>query len=182
MKCATQNDEPEDLVSVPVYGDASAGPGRTVHAEPLRYRQVTRDQYFHDFQQAPDGRRFAYWRVVGDSAVPIYFDQEEVPVEVLPPGTQQFKNDTVYVFRWMDDVMIKRLRRRPDGTIQAFSLNPGIPVYEFRPAEHDFEVLGRVIGPPKQQLYAALVARAFEIQREVWSTIAAAERGRGSDA
>lgn len=159
-------------VEVPVYGDASAGPGRIIRGEPTRYRSVSREEYFYDFQHAPNGGNFAYFRIKGDSAVPVYFDGEEVPVEVIPPGTQSFINDTTYIFRWREEAMIKRIRRLPDNTIHAFSLNPAVPVFEFKPIdEHEFEVLGRVIGGQKQQLYAAMVGRMFAIQQQVWDVI-----------
>jgi phage repressor protein C with HTH and peptisase S24 domain len=99
------------------------------------------------------------FEVVGDSAVPVYYDGEDVPVEVKG-RTQEFEQDTVYVFRYQKkDVMIKRLRRLDDDRIRAQSLNPGIDDQILYHHEHDFAILGRVIDNKKQQLYTSLVNR-----------------------
>lgn len=164
----------EAYVEVPIYGGASAGPGLTPPGEVHRYERLTRREFQRIFgRPAPDGdvTRVGFWEVIGDSAAPVYFEHELVPVEVVGP-TQAFNNDGLYVFRWDGSVMLKRLRRQPDGSIRAVSLNPSIDPFVFRPnGDYEFAVLGRVIQPEKQQLYAALVGRAFAIQQQVWDVI-----------
>lgn len=157
-----------EKIRVPIYEGAGAGQGLLAHDDPDDYQELTISEYSRVFQRAPGQDGVAYFRVTGDSAAPIYFDNELVPVEVLAPGTQQFVNDTVYVFRWRGSVMLKRLRLLADGRVRATSLNPSVDPFYFKPEnEHDFAVLGRVIGCQKQQLYTALVSRAFAIQKQV---------------
>lgn len=160
-------DEPE-TVRVPEYGEVGAGPGR-IPLEVVSYREITVREFVMDFGQRPPpsgvvtGR--GYFTVVGDSAAPIYFDRERVPVEELPDPTQRFRQDTVYVFRWEGDLMLKRLRKLEGGRIRAYSLNPSIDPFHFRPeGEHDFAVVAIAREPQKQQLYAVLVGRFLRFE------------------
>lgn len=72
---------------------------------------------------------------------------------------ERFRHDAKYGYRYRDDAQLKRLRRVDDATIEARSLNPGIPLQVLKPQEYEFEILGRVIETPKQQLYGVLVGR-----------------------
>ncbi|MEM6783582.1 MAG: helix-turn-helix domain-containing protein [Bacteroidota bacterium] len=153
----------EARVLVALYGEVSAGPGR-VPLEPTRFRAITPRQFALDFGAVPpaSGRsvRRGYFVVVGDSAAPTYFDGDLVPVEVLPEPTQQFRQDTLYVFHWGDDLLLKRLRRLEDGRVRASSLNPSVEPFDFEPVNgHEFAVVALVRETAKQQLYAALVGR-----------------------
>ena len=161
----------EERVDVPVFGRASAGPGLVPPDEVERYERMTRFEFERTFggpaPQNGGAGRYGFWEVRGDSAAPVYFENELVPVELVGP-TQRFENDCLYVFRWDDSVMLKRLRSLPDGCVRAISLNPSIDPFLFRPnGAHEFAVLGRVIQPQKQQLYAALVGRAFAIRKRM---------------
>lgn len=109
--------------------------------------------------------------MIGDSAAPVYFDRERVPVEMLPEPTQHFRNDTVYVFYLEEedgggDFMLKRLRRMPGGKVEAESLNPGLKPFIFSPTSaHDFAVVAIAREPTKQQLYASLIGRFMRNER-----------------
>ena len=156
---------------VPVYGEAAAETRGTCRAieEPFGYRDLTAEEYTRTFQRPPprNGEEaVGYFRIVGDSASPIYLDGEDVPVELVPrEQRQQFKDETVYVFRWREDLYVKRLQKLEGGAIRAYSLNPDIEVREFKPADdNEFEILGRVLNHPKQQLYAAFVGRTLGIR------------------
>lgn len=162
--------EETETVRVPEYGEVGAGPGR-VPLEVVRYREVTVREFVMDFGLRPPptgvvtGR--GYFTVIGDSAAPIYFDRERVPVEELPAPTQDFHQDTVYVFRWGGDLMLKRLRRLEGGRVRAYSLNPSIEPFHFQPAEDDdFAVVAIAREHQKQQLYAALVGRFFRFETD----------------
>ena len=175
LPAETEGDSTSDLtgadtetVRVPEYGEVGAGPGR-VPLEVVSYREITVREFVVDFGQRPPpsgivtGR--GYFTVVGDSAAPIYFDRERVPVEELPDPTQRFRQDTVYVFRWEGDLMLKRLRKLEGGRIRAYSLNPSIEPFHFRPeGEHDFAVVAIAREPQKQQLYAVLVGRFLRFE------------------
>lgn len=166
-------------IRVPVFGSASAGPGRSPLNEMVEYyEEMAVSEFVLTFRRPPPSNGhngIGFFKIVGSSAAPVYFDGELVPVELLPPGTQEFIPDTVYVFRWDGQVMLKRLRKIAGGQVEAQSLNPGLSAFVFQPSdEYGFAVLARVIEPEKQQLYAALVGRMFSIQKATRDVI----RGR----
>lgn len=146
------------VVAVRHFGPASAGDG-SVLDDPSTI-QLTAREYAQTFG-SHDPDEVGFFQVVGDSAAPIYFDEEDVPV-LVEGDTQRFQNDTLYVFRHRDSVMLKRLRRTGGGEeIVGLSLNPSIPAYRFQAGEGDFEVLGRVIDTTKQQLYTSMMRKLF---------------------
>lgn len=156
----------EDFVSVPYYGRVGAGPPR-VPLEAVEMVHVPVSVYAQDFGEPPrlgpggyeSYERFGYFTIDGDSAAPVFFDGERLPVQEL--RQDQFINDLLYVFLWDDMCQLKRLRRTPGGAIEARSLNPSIDIFRFHPGEdrEDFRVLALARMPPKQELYTALVGR-----------------------
>ena len=170
---AGPGDDPDAVVAVPQYGHVGAGDGR-VPPKRVGTLHVTLAEYAHDFAEPPrrvsselgdryaPGNRFGYFIIDGDSAAPVFFDRERVPVQLLDPE-RTFANDLLYVFRWQGEYQIKRLRLRPDGTVRASSLNPSIDPFEFKVAdEEDFAVVALARVSQKQQLYTALVGRLFD--------------------
>jgi transcriptional regulator with XRE-family HTH domain len=155
-----------DIVHTREYGLVGAGPGR----EPLdtvRLIPIPREQFIAHFGIAPsDDGRHGYFIVDGDSAAPVYFDRDLVPVEMLPRATQRFKQDTLYVFwRRNEGLQLKRLRRIDANRVRAYALNPSIPPITFEPSEDDFYVLAIAREPQRQQLYAAMVGRFLRAER-----------------
>lgn len=155
----------DNMVEVPLYGSVGAGPGMAP-MPPDGFILVQKDEYLYDFREVPDGNRtsrLGYFIVEGRSAAPTYFDKERVPVRVYNEPTQSFRNDVVYIFRWMGDLMIKELRLlsndEEDGmVIRAKSLNPSIDPQIIHVRDvNDFAVVASVIEPPKQQLYATFI-------------------------
>ncbi|MEM6326368.1 MAG: LexA family transcriptional regulator [Bacteroidota bacterium] len=157
-------------VPVPQYGHVGAGDGR-VPPKQIGVLHVTPAEYALDFAEPPrvitteigdryaPAERFGYFIVDGDSAAPVFFDRERVPVQLLDPE-KSFANDLLFVFRWAGEYQLKRLRRLPGGVIRATSLNPGIEPFEFRLAdEEDFAVVALARVSQKQQIYTALVGR-----------------------
>ena len=143
---------------MPVFGKASAGDGCTAVEEPIETTVVPVAEYRRVFgSRAAAGGQLGYWRVDGDSAAPVFFDEELVPVEMIGP-TQEFTPERVYVFRWNEHFYIKRLIMQADKTIKAQSLNPAVEDFTFKPKNgHGFAVLGKVLQSPKQQLYVSLL-------------------------
>lgn len=137
------------------YGPASAGDGRTL--QPTGEVELTEGEYRARFG-ARSTDRVGLFKIEGDSAAPIYFDGEQIPVE-MKGETQDFREDTVYVFRYRNDIMVKRLRTLQDGCVRAESLNPGIDDRVLHPDGDNFEIVGRVIDNAKQQLYTSMVGR-----------------------
>jgi phage repressor protein C with HTH and peptisase S24 domain len=144
------------------YGPASAENEKARTLNPRGIVDMAEGEYRARFgHREPDA--VGLFEVVGDSAAPVYFEGEDVPVEVKG-DTQEFVEDAIYVFRYEQDVMLKRLRtekyeKGEAKRIRAESLNPGVDDRILKPNSQNFEVLGRVIDNQKQQLYTSLVGR-----------------------
>ena len=62
-------------------------------------------------------------------------------------GIDEIKMDAVYVLNLNDELYIKRLQRKPDGTILMISDNAKYQPYTIQNGEKDkFQVLGRIVG------------------------------------
>lgn len=158
-------------VSVPYFGGVGAGDPR-LPAEGAMVR-VAAEVYALDFGEPPrlvggayrPHDRYGYFTVYGDSAAPVYFSGERLPVQTLAEGAD-FVSDLLYVFRWDGMYQLKRLRRVPGGGVVATSLNPGIEPFSFHPAEDDeeFAVVALARAGHKQQLYTSLVMRFLRLE------------------
>lgn len=79
----------------------------------------------------------------GDSMRPTFDDGDPLLVD---RGVHDIKMDAVYVLAVNDDLYIKRLQRRPDGSLLMLSDNPQYQPYHITNGEKNkVEVLGRVL-------------------------------------
>ena len=79
----------------------------------------------------------------GDSMEPTFKDGDSLLVD---RGVTDIKLDAIYVLALRDELYIKRVQRRPDGTVMMLSDNPSYQPYQIKNAERDqFQVLGRVV-------------------------------------
>ena len=155
-------------VSVPYFGRVGAGDPR-VPPRAVGQIRVSAALYALEFGEPPrveaggfvPFERFGYFRVDGDSASPVFFDGERLPVQLLPRPSETFANDLVYVFQWDGMFQLKRLRLHPGGRVEAMSLNPAIPSFHFHPADdaEEFAVVAMARVGVKQQIYTSLVGR-----------------------
>lgn len=80
---------------------------------------------------------------VGDSMMPTFCDGDVLMVD---RGVTDVKVDAVYVLALRDELYIKRLQRRPDGSLLMLSDNRSYEPYQIDNGERDsFRVLGRVV-------------------------------------
>ena len=159
----------EEEVRAYVFGEANAAGelvlGPQDHDHP-KTRAVSPAKWRADFgESVPYGASsHGYWLVRGDSAAPIFFEGEEVPVRKIGP-TQEFEPEGVYIFRWNGDLYLKRLFRTDEG-VYAQSLNPAVRDMRFRPGNgHDFAVLAKVRSSMKQQLLVSLLGDKLQPNR-----------------
>ena len=152
---ATSTTEP---VEVPRYGLVSAGPGAAPDIEPVE-NIITDGKEYRRLFGYRKVKRVGFFEVRGDSASPYYMDGERVPVEIVGP-TQEFDDERIYVFRWRDDLRLKRLVKMDDHRVRMVSLNTGISPRLIEPyGDHDFVIWGEVLLPPKQEWFNSLVNR-----------------------
>ena len=159
----------EEEVRAYVFGEANAAGELVLAPEDGKHpktRIISRAKWRADFgDTVPYGASsHGYWVVRGDSAAPLYFSGEEVPVRKVGP-TQEFEPEGVYIFRWNDKLYLKRLFDE-DGQVYAQSLNPGVRDMRFRPGNgHEFAVLAKVCTSTKQELFISLLGNKLEPNR-----------------
>lgn len=87
-----------------------------------------------------DPRSLLLIEAVGDSMTPTLEDSDLLLVDLSEP---RFRHDGIYVLRRENELEVKRLQRRPDGTINIISDNPA-----YAPsivASDSVHIIGRVI-------------------------------------
>jgi phage repressor protein C with HTH and peptisase S24 domain len=109
-------------------------------SEPAAYRI----SWFHKTGIKPkNARRF---KVVGDSMEPFLFANDSVLVDTADTDPTRILDGKVYAIRYGNDLRIKRLFRRLDGTLILRSDNPTYKDEEVPPelADEHITILGRV--------------------------------------
>jgi phage repressor protein C with HTH and peptisase S24 domain len=87
-----------------------------------------------------DPRNLLLIEAVGDSMTPTL---EESDLLLVDLGEPRFRHDGIYVLRRDNELAVKRLQRRPDGTLNIISDNPA---YESSTVASDsVHIIGRVI-------------------------------------
>ncbi|QOY96361.1 helix-turn-helix transcriptional regulator [Massilia sp. UMI-21] len=134
---------PDDVVMVPEHRvEFSAGNGRVHYEimddnEPATYRR----SWFQKYGINPD--RVRRFRVSGDSMEPLLFARDTILVNL---DETQVIDGRLYALRYGDQLRVKYLSRRLDGTLILRSVNPAYKDEEV-PAEAANEhitVIGRV--------------------------------------
>lgn len=135
---------PEDVVYVPESRiEFSAGNGRTPvyelieDVEPATYRL----SWFQRERINPD--RVRRFRVSGDSMEPMLFPRDTILVN---EDETNIVDGKLYAIRYGDDLRVKYLSRRLDGTVVLRSVNPAYKDEEVPPelAQEHISVIGRV--------------------------------------
>ena len=81
--------------------------------------------------------------VKGDSMEPTLRDGEVI---LIDRQRNHMKNDGMYVFRIDNDLIVKRVERRIDGSVLIKSDNPLYDTFTLHPGEQEsVDVIGRVV-------------------------------------
>jgi len=136
---------PEGMFKIPIYDvRAAAGSGSFISEENLEASLDFTEDLASSLGVAPE--HLAGLRVAGDSMEP-----ELLPGDVVLINTHLDPNgplvEDIHVFSLNGQLHIKRLRRLPEGSIQAISTNPTyVPmiILADSPGQH-FRLLGRVV-------------------------------------
>jgi phage repressor protein C with HTH and peptisase S24 domain len=124
----------------------SAGAGRHAsfelveESEPATYR---RSWFQRERIKPENARRF---KVSGDSMEPFLYAGDSVLVNLAENDPAQIRDGKVYAIRYGDDLRIKRLFRRLDGTLTLRSDNPAYKDEDVPPelAQEHIAIIGRV--------------------------------------
>jgi phage repressor protein C with HTH and peptisase S24 domain len=135
---------PDDVIAVPESRiEFAAGNGRTAvfelveDEEPATYRR----SWFQKHGINPD--RVRRFRVSGDSMEPMLFARDTILVNL---DERNVIDGKMYAIRYGDELRVKYLSRRLDGTLLLRSVNPAYPVEEISPdlVEQHISIIGRV--------------------------------------
>lgn len=121
----------------------SAGPGAVVHGEEVVDQVALPARYLRDVLRVdPDQASIVV--VSGDS---MYDTLSEGDLVIVDHSIKEFRQDAVYVLRVDDCLLVKRLRKRLDGTLVVASDNPRYPEELIAPGRLDqVAIVGRVAG------------------------------------
>lgn len=134
---------PDDVVLVPESRiEFAGGDGRinyelVEHEEPATYRR----SWFQKYGINPD--RVKRFRVVGDSMEPMLFPRDTILVNL---DETNVIDGRMYALRYGDQLRVKHVSRRIDGTLVLRSVNPSYKEEEIPPsvADEHITIIGRV--------------------------------------
>lgn len=116
--------EARDFTLVPRFDvAASAGPGLFAQTEEITERLAFKTAWLHDMGLQPAQVGLVTCR--GDSQDPIIKDGALMLVDMSPH--QSIRSGCFYVIVLDGDVLVKRVNRRIDGSIELLSANPAYP-------------------------------------------------------
>jgi len=143
-----EDDVPEGMVQVPEYKiHFSAGTGSVAidyelqeEAQPATYRLSWLQEQRLSLKYL---RRF---KVTGDSMEPLLFDGDTILVNTAENGMQGLREGKVYAIRYDNELRVKRLYRRLDGTLILRSDNPDYEDESVPPelVQEHITIIGRV--------------------------------------
>ncbi|WKZ84195.1 helix-turn-helix domain-containing protein [Ralstonia pickettii] len=135
-----------NLVSVPrfdVRGSMGAGFPMPEHDHVIERIQVTAAWVRDALPSITSPRNLALMPAFGDSMEGTFSDGDMLWVD---RGVTEVKIDAVYVLALRDELYVKRLQRRPDGSVLMISDNKAYEPYLIQNGEREkFQVLGRVV-------------------------------------
>jgi phage repressor protein C with HTH and peptisase S24 domain len=131
--------DPDDLFYVPRYDQAPTVRGELLRSEQMvDYLAFKKDWVRSRFNADP--RNLLLIEVIGDAMAPTLEDSDLMLVDFSEP---RFRHDGIYVLRRENELEVKRLQRRPDGTLNIISDNS---IYESSIVASDsLHIFGRVI-------------------------------------
>ena len=132
---------PGDFVKVPVYDVvAAAGDGALVIDE----KQVAEIGFDGDWLRREIGvpvERLAIIRAVGNSIEPTIMNGDRLLVEIDAVGRL---GTAPHVIRIHDELVVKRVGTRADGSLRIVSDNPVWPPEDWPPEQEGLQIIGRV--------------------------------------
>lgn len=134
--------EYEDKIELDYYPDVfgSCGGGAFVFSENKQLVEIPRK-----FITAYNGfKKYSIINAVGDSMTPYIYDRDKLVIEHW--NGEQIRDNRVYIFRFGDNIFIKRLVLNIDQIIVK-SDNKEYPVRHIEQKDAaDFQIIGRIVG------------------------------------
>lgn len=132
----------EDTISMDYYPDVfgSCGAGAFVFSENKEILEVPRRLI-----TSYDGfKKYSVINAVGDSMTPYIFDKDRLVVEHW--HGEQIRDNRIYIFRFGDNIFIKRLVLNLDQIIVKSDNKEYPPRHIEKKDADDFQIIGRIVG------------------------------------
>ena len=132
----------EDTISMDYYPDVfgSCGAGAFVFSENKEILEVPRRLI-----TSYDGfKKYSVINAVGDSMTPYIFDKDRLVVEHWQG--EQIRDNRIYIFRFGDNIFIKRLVLNLDQIIVKSDNKEYPPRHIEKKDADDFQIIGRIVG------------------------------------
>lgn len=119
-----------------VFG--SCGTGVFVPSEEKEKISLSKDSIINYSEHA----QYSVINAIGDSMTPFIEDKDKLIVKHW--NGEQIKDNSVYVFRYFDEIFVKRLSKNIDQII----IKSDNPIYDTRKIElsKDFQIIGQIVG------------------------------------
>lgn len=132
----------EDTISMDYYPDVfgSCGAGAFVFSENKEILEVPRRLI-----TSYDGfKKYSVINAVGDSMTPYIYDKDRLVVEHWQG--EQIRDNRIYIFRFGDNIFIKRLVLNLDQIIVKSDNKEYPPRHIEKKDADDFQIIGRIVG------------------------------------
>lgn len=132
----------EDTISMDYYPDVfgSCGAGAFVFSENKEILEVPRRLI-----TSYDGfKKYSVINAVGDSMTPYIYDKDRLVVEHWQG--EQIRDNRIYIFRFGDNIFIKRLVLNLDQIIVKSDNREYPPRHIEKKDADDFQIIGRIVG------------------------------------
>lgn len=139
-RTAVRGVERENFAYLPQYDIKAPGPrGEVLRSDQIVDHLAFKKEWVESRLKA-NPRDLLLVEAVGDSMAPTLEESDLMLVDLQEP---RFRHDGIYVLRRDDALAVKRLQRRPDGTLSIISDNPA---YQASVVTSDsVHIIGRVI-------------------------------------
>lgn len=141
-------DEAENTVNMDYYPDVfgSCGAGAFVFSEHKEVLQVPK----RCIKSYSGFKKYSVINATGDSMTPYIFDKDKLVLEHWQG--EQIRDNRIYLFRYGDNIFIKRLILNVDQIIIKSDNKEYAPRYIDKENMADFQIIGRIVGIWREEL------------------------------
>lgn len=129
-----------DCIELDYYPDVfgSCGNGVFVPSEQKEKISLSKDS----IQNYSNSAQYSVINAIGDSMTPYIHNMDKLIVKHWEG--EQIKDNSVYVFRYLDEIFVKRLSKNIDQIV----IKSDNPIYDTRkiPVSKDFQIIGQIVG------------------------------------
>jgi len=129
-----------DCIELDYYPDVfgSCGTGSFILSEQKEKISLSKDSIMN----YSSGAHYSVINAIGDSMTPYIQDKDKLIVKHW--NGEQIKDNNIYVFRYCEEIFVKRLSKNIDQIV----IMSDNPIYDVRkiPVSNDFQIIGQIVG------------------------------------